>query len=372
MSIRELENGRYQLIVSGKDNFGKRVRKTKVVEAKGPRELNKLYKDFERECEDKPLADTCTVKQLLDSYIEQRKLLGASHNTIVGYEVASKRVISAFGGTLAKDLTPYAIEQFITEKTKKLASKTINNSVNLLSAAYKNAVKKKLLFENPCEVIEKPKKKNNEKKILNEDEIKRFIECLDEECLDFKVLCELALFLGMRKGEILGLRESDINFDFGTVQIQRARYEGAKGEIIIQPPKTERSKRTLVAPEFLLEDIRELIKEHDSPDDYLIQYCGKPMHYAYVEYRFIKFRDRNNFDITLHGLRHTFASMLNADGDFDIAEISSALGHSNITITLNTYTHTFKNANKSVNRIANSMEKWRKNGADEKIKTAEA
>jgi len=59
----------------------------------------------------------------------------------------------------------------------------------------------------------------------------------------------------------------------------------------------------------------------------------------------------------LHGLRHTFASRLNASGEFDIAEISSALGHSNITTTLNIYTHVFNNASKASQRIAEFTER---------------
>ena len=76
-------------------------------------------------------------------------------------------------------------------------------------------------------------------------------------------------------------------------------------------------------------------------------------------------------DVTLHGLRHTFATMLNASGEFDLAEISAALGHSNIGTTINIYTHLFDSQAHSARRIAEFMQNGHSEGTQDNEKTAE-
>ena len=354
MAIREKGKNKYQLIVDTTVN-GKRTRRTKVVKATGKRELERLYKEFERECEVKPDVATITVAKMVEDYIDSCETRGLSANTIRGYRVCLKRLYMPFGEVLASELTPYTISRYLTAEiaSTQHSTKTIRNTITLLSAAYTRAIRLGFLTENPCDRLDPIKQVKTEKQILDEDEIKRFVECLEGEPQDFKVACLLALFCGLRKSEILGLKEEDVNLNFGTVRVYKTRFDFGE-----QTTKTESSKRTLVAPEFVIEEIKKLLAQEHRQGEYLIQYCCEPMTQGKLGDSFTKFRNKNNFDISLHGLRHTFASMLNASGEFDIAEISSALGHASIGITLNTYTHTFKNENHSARRIASYAEKF--------------
>lgn len=361
MAIIEKGKGKYQFTFDYYEN-GKRHRKTKVVEC-GKRELKQLYSEFQVECKHKPKEDTCTVRELLESYIDNCEMRKLSVNTIRGYRVCSKRLNSAFGEVLAKDLTPYMINEFIRSQTKlERSSKTIGNSVSLLGSAYEFAIGLDLLVTSPCSKVKLPKKESSEKKILDEDEVKRFVECLDGITQDDKVAFLLALFAGLRKGEIQGLKEEDIGFDFNTVSITKTRYNKT-----VQLPKTDTSNRVLRLPYWVMDEVRTLINQHES-HDYLIQYCNEPVKEWYLEDRLSKFRTEHNFDITLHGLRHTFASMLIASGEFDIAEISKAMGHASISITLNVYSHLFKKQSLSVKRIADFNEKYGTQMAHESVK----
>ena len=193
------------------------------------------------------------------------------------------------------------------------------------------------------------------------------MKLMRKESLDFQVLCELALFCGMRRGEILGLTRDDVDLAEGVVRIRRARYL-VDGDTIIDEPKTERSRRNLACPAFVLNDIKRLIEEHAEMTDceYLIQYVGEPIAPDYASWQVRRFIDSMEQlpHVTLHGLRHTFATMLNASGDFDLADISSALGHSNISTTMNIYVNVFDGASRSSRRISDSLEaKYGKNGA---------
>lgn len=352
MAIREISKGKYQLIVDEMRN-GKRFRKTKIVEC-GKRELNKLYDEFKIEVS-KPTQDSCTVETLLNDYISHCEVKGESRNTTGNYRTASKRIISALGDTLAKDLTPYALDKFVASQAKIYAPKTVHNTIGLLSAAYTYAINLNLLNFNPCEKVDKPKLVQAEKKILDNLEAMRFLDCVYAEPLDNRVALLLA-FLGLRKSEITGLREEDISTDFNTIRIRHARF----GDYV-KDAKTDKSQRVIVAPQFVMDEIVKLIAEHHDlgTEGWLIQYCARPVSHSKLHRDMKRFREKNGFDITLHGLRHTLASLLaSSNGEIDIAEISKTLGHSNISITLNTYTHVFKN--QSAHRIASYLDDWRK------------
>lgn len=350
MAIIEKGKDKYQLVYDYYEG-GKRKRKTKVVNC-GIREAKKLYTEFCNECATKPKEDTCTVRKLLESYIEDCEMRGLSVNTIRGYRICSKRLNSSIGEVLAKDLTTYTINEFVRSQVKlELSPKTIKNSTSLLTSAYEYAVDLGFLAKTPCKKIRLPKMNDDEKKILDEDEIKVFVEKLDALPQDDKVAFLLALFGGLRKGEIQGLKEEDVS-DFGSVSIKRTRYNKT-----VQVPKTETSKRVVRLPKWVMDEIKILMDSHET-HEWLIQYCNEPVKEWYLEDRLKRFTELNGFDVTLHGLRHTFASMLIASREFDIAEISKAMGHASITITLDTYAHLFKKASVSAKRIADFTEQF--------------
>jgi integrase len=199
---------------------------------------------------------------------------------------------------------------------------------------------------------------------------------LEDTTLDLKVVYELALFCGLRRSEIMGLMNGDVNVLWRTIKVQRTRHR-MHCEDIIQDTKTERSRRIVSVPEFVMSDIVRLMYEHEKDpyieNPYLIQYASEPMRPDYAKRQIKEFTKSHGLpDVTLHGLRHTFASMLNASGQFDIAEISAALGHSNIGTTLNIYTHLFDSESNSSRRIADFMEKGLQKDPRDNEKTAEA
>lgn len=355
----------------------KRKRKTKLVEYSGKRDLERQYRAFEEEAKQTPLTDI-TVEDLLTSYINNGKIRGLKPTTEHGYNVAKKRIISRFDGVLARDLTTYHIDEFIAEMAEKYASKTIANTIFLLNAAYARAIRTGQLTHNPCANTTLPKKESPEIKTLNDEQLATLMDALNEESLDCKVGYELCLLCGMRRSEVLGLREQDINPLFKYLKIERTRHI-VEGVEYIQTPKTARSRRTLALPQIVLDDIMQLIEEHHSKaynhTDYLIQDgFGDKLNPSTFSSRLVRLEEKLNVShVSVHGLRHTFATLLNAEG-VDIAQISAELGHSNITTTLNTYTHVFGGTTASSRGIADKMnDKFGTLTAlDEYEKTAEA
>lgn len=354
MAIRYISRNKAQLIV---DYYigSKRHRKTRIVSITGKKDAQEQLLRFEAECGN--FSTDITVENLLIAYISHLKSMGVRDTTIRGYEICVKRIVKSFGNASAKSVTPLQIEKYIAENDN-YSPKTIKNTISFLSSAYKYAINKDELDKNPCDKVSLPKQNKKEIKVLAEEDIPRFMKALDNETMDLKVLCELALFCGLRLSELLAITYEDINFDFKTIRIDKSRHK-VKGGTVIQPPKTERSNRIVAVPDFIIEDIKNL--EHITDCEYLIQYCGEPMRHDYAVRRMSIIRKRYDFDITIHGLRHTFASMLHKSGDFDLAEISAALGHANLSTTLNIYTHVMGGALNSQKRIANHFEC--KNGA---------
>lgn len=385
MAIRYLSRKKAKLIVStGSESRGNRKFYTKTVEIKGKKDAEAQYKAFEAECGVAAMENE-TVGELLDAYIDMQRIKGLKETTLTGYESYAKRLKLSFKGIKAKDLTPYQIEKFIATAVKgdaksgypkKASPKTIKGYVSLLSSAYKMAVRNKMLTVNPCDAVILPKQKKPEKVILTKEQVPLFIDALEDTTLDLKVVYELALFCGLRRSEIMGLMNNDVNVLWRTIKVQRTRHR-IHCEDVIQDMKTEQSRAVVSVPGFVMDDIVELMYQHEKDpyieNPFLIQYGAEPMRPDYAKRQIKAFTKSHGLpDVTLHGLRHTFASMLNASGEFDIAEISAALRHSNIGTTLNIYTHLFEDASKSSRRIADFLQEGVQNVSPENEKTAEA
>lgn len=365
MAIKILSKNKAQLIVSiGSASKGTRRRVTKIVEYSGKKDLDKKYRAFEAEVRKNPLTNV-TVEELLDSYIANAEIRGLSATTLHGYRTDKNRLILAFKGIKAKDLTTYQIDDFVSSMAKKYAPKTIHNTVHLLDAAYQRAVKSGQLSENPCAGVVLPKKKKPEIQTLSPEQIHSFVEKLKDQPADIRVGYLLCLMCGLRRGEVLGLKEDDVSTVFRWVSVKRARYV-SEGKDYIQTPKTAQSKRRLALPQLLADEIDALIKEHHSREwyhsDFLIQDAfGDPLSPSVFSARIKDIEP----DITVHGLRHTFATLLNAN-NVDIAQISAELGHSNLATTLNIYTHVFGDVSSSSRGIADTINNvFGKRGANE-------
>ena len=177
--------------------------------------------------------------------------------------------------------------------------------------------------------------------------------------LKFKVAIYIALFGGLRKGEILGLNWDDVDWDGRRIRIQRTRMIDRGNGIYEDTPKTDKSKRVITLPEEVMQLLRELKLQQKteqvqlgskwiySPAILKGQF-GQPMYPQVLQRWFSKFLLENGLrNIGLHGLRHTHTSML-AFLQKDKMQISKRLGHSQLSTTLNIYTHLFDDSDLSI------------------------
>lgn len=356
--IQELEKGKARLIVSIGGRTDRR-RFCKTVTYKTKKELKQLYNDFEEECRQLPPTDI-TVKDLLESYIAYCRTLGRKQTTLRGYRVTAERCYPLIGAISAQSLTTYRLEKFIAEMgEKRLSAKTIKNTIGLLSSAYDHAIFIGQLKENPCKRVSLPKQQPKDIRIFYLEEIPKFLEAIADVDLNEKVAYELALFLGLRRSEILGLRESDVDIVKGLVYVHNTRHR-VDGVDIEADTKTKRSTRVLALPDILILDLARLIETHRQfpyeSTDFLIQDgVGNPLGGQALSSRLTRLEQKNGLPtVTMHGLRHTYASLLHSQG-VDMANISAELGHSNLATTMNIYTHIFQSATNASRGIASTI-----------------
>lgn len=249
---------------------------------------------------------------------------------------------------------------------KGLSSKTILEHHRLLHAMLQNAVYWQILPYNPADRVKPPKHERPQIKYYDDIQCKKLLEALENEEIKFQTIVILTLFTGMRRGEVLGLEWSDIDFKEGFVNITKAsQYTSEKG-IFVKNPKTQSSIREVGIPDIVINMLKkyrtwyEAEKERcgdlwNNSNRLFVTWNGNPMHPDTVTDWFRSFIKKNNLPkITFHGLRHTNATLL-ISKNVDVAVVASRLGHAQITTTLNFYVHPVQSHNKEAGQVLEKM-----------------
>ena len=252
------------------------------------------------------------------------------------------------GNIKLKDLRPDQIQSFYNAK---LQSGTSKRSVRVIHAvlhrALKQAVMWGLLGRNPSDAIILPKYKPREMQVLNQEQVHIFVSATSKS--RFSMLYWLAVSTGLRQGELLGLKWSDIDFQNQSLQVKRQLQRQKKG-LVFTDPKSEASRRVvllgnttiekLLLHKISLEEEKETIGKRWKEMDLIFpSTIGTPTDQRDLYREFKKILKAENLpDIRFHDLRHTAATLMLKQGTHPKV-VQERLGHSDITLTLNTYSH---------------------------------
>ena len=228
---------------------------------------------------------------------------------------------------------------------------------NVLNCAMKQAVKNKMLKENPCEGIIFPEDNAKVKDSFTVDEQKRFVEALDGE--QYKVLFLTYLYTGARLGELPALTWRDINFDKQYIDINKKSivvhdYYAEEGKKVWIEVQNYCKSKSSIRKIYITKNLVETLKDHqvqqkekyaemgtEWTEDNLVYptSVGTILHPRNIQTMFTRIRDKANISHgTMHTLRHTYATRC-FEADIDIKIISQQLGHKNVKITYDTYVH---------------------------------
>lgn len=245
-----------------------------------------------------------------------------------------------------KALSPKAIQDWINNLMKNgLSSKTIRNAYNNLNAALKKAVILQMIVRNPCEGTELPKLQKYQAQVYNVAMIQQALAAADSQSIYLMIL--LGACVGLRRGEMAALRWNDIDFAAETLTVTQNRVH-AKKAVVEKAPKTQAGNRTISIGSDVANALREAKAAYDEAAEkpgfcdegyVLCKDDGKPFHPDSVTQKWERFVDKAHLPkIRLHDLRHSNATALIAAG-VSAKVVQHRLGHSDVSITLNTYTH---------------------------------
>ncbi len=370
-TMQKRGNNKWQFEVAcGTDASGKRIRYYKTFTGT-KREANKALAEFITECERGNVQKSSSlllndlIKIYLDEYVSRE--LKTSAKSAVNSHIKTW-INPLLGNKKISKLTRLDIQKFINHISDSKSPKTVRNVYSTLRGIFNYAIELDLISDTPCKNIRLPKKQKSEPKFYNFEEINILLQALDKltgEEFKYKIVIQIALFGGLRKAEILGLNWEDINFENQVIKIQRNRLVAVHQGVYEDTPKTEDSERTVSLPAEVFNNLKKL-KAYQAEQRLSKTYyknspavirneIGEPLYPQVLQRWFKRFCDHNNIKyLGLHSLRHTHASILASMQDLDLASISKRLGHSQISTTLNIYTHLFKNKEEE---ISNNLSK---------------
>lgn len=349
----------------GRDSEGKRLYHNKTIngnKSDAQRYLTKVLREKDTGTFVEPGQEKITdyIETWLDSTVKAR----VREKTYTDYGDLMRLHVTPEIGTLKlHQLTPEHIQTLYNKILDKgLSARTVRYTHTVLKNALNQAVKWGKIYRNPADLVDLPKQKKEEMKVLTPEQASAFLEA--SICDTQKAFFSLMLASGMRPGEALALKWSSVDFEKNRITVNRSLTRDQKGGWKLQEPKTARSRRTIPLPLAVMVDLKEVKDQQDqaaAERKKIIKWNlkGKEKAESYSDHGFVfaasngeplsdKNLTRRHFkpilkdaklpDIRLYDLRHTCATLLLSAG-VNPKIVSERLGHASITLTLDTYSH---------------------------------
>ncbi|MEJ4287524.1 site-specific integrase [Enterococcus faecium] len=314
------------------------------------------------------------VKQYLDFWMEEYVKLNLKYNTYENYRFTIKNHINGYlGKKKLTDLSPALLQNFINAEFKKgYSKKTMTITHSVLKNALNMAVYPwGLIKQNPMLYVKIPKYEarpttKKDLKIISLEDFDHMLE-ITPEGHPFYIPLNIGFYTGMRVGEVCGLTWDDVDFSNGTITVEKQMVKN-DGAWVYGMPKTSSSNRTI----FIGQTLLAILKKHKKQQlENRMKYgklyidsnavCtkedGELVTPSVVKWNTRRISNALSLSFNFHSLRHTHATLLLENGA-KMKEISERLGHSRISITMDTYSHV---TDKMRNETVDIMENLRKN-----------
>ncbi|MGG3288962.1 tyrosine-type recombinase/integrase, partial [Geobacillus stearothermophilus] len=263
--------------------------------------------------------------------------------------VIRNHIMKYFQHKKINEITTFDIDSFYVDKLDSgYSGAYIRQMHNLLNQAFDQAVRWSLVKVNPVKNAKPPKVKSEEKITWTVDEVNRFLNLIKDSSMEIPYL--LAIFTGMRRGEVLGLKWDDVDFENKKIRIKRSLcFVSGKG-LIFKEPKTKKSKRQISISQHVVNVLKKHKQKQEFQKEKLgTQYqdnnlivCtddGKPLDPRNLLRQFYRLIEEASVPrISFHDLWHTHATILMQQGE-NPKVVSERLGHSRVGITLDLYSH---------------------------------
>jgi len=310
-----------------------------------------------------PADDRITVQAYLDDWLKKAKP-DLRYSTHRGYEqIIRLHLGPELGKIRLSKLSPDDVEDFIGRKIDAgLSPRTVQYCHAVLRVALQKAVRYGKIPRNVASLVDAPKVSREPVKPLTTKEAKALLKAASGDPLEALYVATLAL--GLRRGEACGLKWSDVDLKARRLWIRRAlQHQKGRGLVEVEP-KSRTSRRALPVPPFVVQALKDHRKRQAAqrlamgPDWKAGEWVftmedGRPVSPDYVNVAFPRVLKKAKIrHIRFHDLRHSCASFLFARG-CEMRLVMEILGHSQIALTANTYTHLLPEGDR---RAADAME----------------
>ncbi len=264
--------------------------------------------------------------------------------------IIEQHIKDKIGSMELNDLSPFILQQFITEllqsgnrKTGKgLSANSVNAIISVIQGSLKTAHLLGLTKEYTADKLKRPKLKEKPVECFTLAEQKQIEQAILNGKKDKLYGIVLCLYSGLRIGELIALQWSDIDFTKGILTVSKSCHDSKDG-LIIDAPKTISSRRAIPLPKQLLPILKSIKKKKKKKNNapFVVSAKGKPVSVRSYQRSFELLLKRLKISHKgSHSLRHTFATRALECG-MDVKTLSEILGHKNPTVTLNRYAHSF-------------------------------
>lgn len=334
----------------GQDETGKRSRKYKTFPTLSAARRGLRDYHVERDANRHIVPKSLTLYDWLRYWMNEVIVPNRAKTTLYGYwKIIENHLDPALGDVPLQKLTPLDLQSYYTMliRDKHLSPNTVRRHHDLLSASLHMAVRQDVIPRCPTERVEPPRVIPPEICYYTPDELKDLYALVEGTWLE--VIVKLAGCLGLRREEICGLRWDSVDFTLRKIHICQART--AAGAMIVEKEtKTRSSARAL----YMTDELYRMLKRERAKQRQnrlalgpkwnecglvAVDRKGNPYSPNAISLAFTRFIRKHNLpSLTLHGLRHTFATVASAQGA-PLFDIGRALGHSTPSTTGRIYTH---------------------------------
>lgn len=398
-------NGSYKIVVTtGRDINGKQIRhittftpSKKLTPKQEQRELERFVFEYEESIRGGRVYDgsKLTLSQFAQKWLREYAKQNLRQRTYESYEkMLSNRILPLMGHLKLAQITPLHVEEFKNRllsdgirtdgKPGGYSPSGAKKYFAILSSILSTAVKWNLIDSNPCVKAGAPKQDRSmgDIKHFTLEQANIFLQSIENEGIQHKTIAYLALFSGVRVGELSALTWHDVDFLNNTINIDKSTAKLNRGQIIT-PPKNNGSVRNISISEEVVDLLKQLRKYQKvekirlgskwvETNFVFKQWNGTQINYDTPSHWFKKHLKRYNEGImnsdlsdeekeklllpkiTFHGLRHTSATLLIAES-VDVRTVSARLGHAQTSTTMNIYAHSLRKSDQKASELLGNI-----------------
>lgn len=351
VTIKRGKRVRYAAEITTRWEDGKRIKKRGELRATKAEAFDDLERMKREHARDIDLSNKQTVREFVKSYITDVIVPYNKPRTVDAYRWGETHINKAFGDTALRKLSGQAIQRFITKLSNTLKPRSVQLIYTVLNGALKKAKQYKLITDNPAEGIELPSMVKHKAPFLTPEQARTFLAAAKGERLE--VGLRIMLSLGLRRGEVSGIRWEDIDFERGVLTINGSiGYVKGRG-LVYDTPKSDSGVRRIKVPASILSALQQHRVRQQAERRAMGDKWPQDVPYVFIGVKNGTMLNPDRFYSTVkavakradlssalspHSLRHSCASFLYAEGVPEKA-ISAFLGHANTTITRELYVH---------------------------------